>query len=86
MHSIAGMVTGSQMSAQNIVFLDKVHVQSKAWLRSTPTMVLAAQLVETVWNEWTFVLLRTVEFKSMMDLSSKSIMELFGVVIDQLVG
>lgn len=57
MHSIVGMVTGSRMSAQNIIFLDKVHVHPKQGPVSTPTMALTPALNETEEGEWSFVLL-----------------------------
>lgn len=52
------MVTGSRMSAQNIIFLDKVRVHPNR-LVSTPTMGLTPQLNETEETEGAFVLLAT---------------------------
>lgn len=45
------------MSAQNIIFLDKVHVHPKPGPVSTPTMGPAPLLNETEESEWSFVLL-----------------------------
>lgn len=68
------MVTGSRMSALNIIFSEKVHVHPKDFAQPripTLTMGLTAQFNETEWAEWSIVLSvrRAVNWRSkMMDI------------------